>query len=150
MIARGLLALILCPGLGILSGGWLAQQVTTLARATQPSAGEAGTAPLFGMDLLCGAAGGCVVGLLFALTLIWCARRGPGSAQRAFADLLLIGLALLFLVDWVTYIGLVPRAAELWASLLPVNVVVWLLGLALSVVAMRKARRVRRMAEAGV
>jgi len=148
MIARGFLALALCPGLGILTGGWLAQQVTALARRVQPPGADWGKTALIGTDLLYGAVAGCAVGLVFALTVIWCAGRGPRSAQRALADLLLIVLGLLFIVDWVTYVGLVPNAAELWAKLLPVTAGVWGLGLALSVVAMRKAVREPRLAEA--
>ncbi|MGD8238726.1 MAG: hypothetical protein PVH68_09255 [Armatimonadota bacterium] len=147
MIARSVLAFALCPGLGILAGGWLGQQVTSLSRAAASADADSGGG-LIGGDLLYGAAAGCAVGLFFAIALIWCAKRGPQSAQRALADLLLIALGLLFIVDWVTYVGLVPDAAELWAKLLPVNAGMWLLGLALSVVAMRKVMRGRHVVEA--
>jgi hypothetical protein len=148
MIVRAFLALTLCPVLGVLTGTWLTQQVAAISSKTQLPAVSESPTTLMGMGLLHGAAAGCAIGFLYAVTLIWCARRGPHSPQRALADLVIITLGLLFVVDWVTYIGLVPNADELWMKLLAVNAGVWLFGLLLSVVAMRNAVRRPPMAEA--
>ena len=139
MIVRSLLALMLCPGLGILSGAWLGRQATLLVRAARFGASEVNDASLVSLDIVYGAGLGCVAGLIFAVMLIWCARRGHRSTQRALADLLVVALSLLFIADCITYMGLVPRAAELWPKLLAANAGVWLLGLLLTVLAVRNA-----------
>ena len=141
MMARGFLAFTLCPGIGILSGGWLSQQAVPLARMAQALDSPSDDVAVIAMDLLYGAGAGCVLGIVFAVLVIWCAQRGQRSAQRALADLLIIALSLLFIADWLTYVGLVPDAAELWPKLLAVNATVWLAGLVLSIMAVRKAVR---------
>lgn len=148
MMTRCFLALTLCPGIGILTGGWLSQQATPLARAARASDSTSHDAVVIVMDLLYGAGAGCAIGIVFGLMLIWCARCGRRSAQRALADLLIIALGVLFIADWLTYLGLVPNAAELWPKLLAVNAGVWLVGLVLAALAVRKTLRGSRSAGA--
>ncbi|MFQ6134148.1 MAG: hypothetical protein ACE5R4_19045, partial [Armatimonadota bacterium] len=118
MIARTLLALLVCPFLGAVTGRWVMEKADGWLRA-----GGLGV-PLH-VDPAYGALGGLGVGAVFAGVMIWCFGRGRRSPQRALADLVIIPLASLGLLN----------AFYLTESTSAVAAVAWLLGLLLCLIA---------------
>jgi len=123
MIARTLLALMLCPFLGALSGSWLVHKVMgwlATGRLRLP----------FVLDPAYGVLAGLGVGMVLAGIMIWCFSRGSRTPQRALADLIIIPMAIIALVD----------AFHLTETTWAVTAVAWLLGLVLCLIAVRTYR----------
>ena len=146
MTSRSFLAIVLCPTLGLVAGSWVAVEAIPWALSTlghPPAGGAVGEL----QHMLYGAAGGVVVGLIWSGVMIWLFARGPGSPQRALADLITIALACAGLVDGglglANLRGLVTPGERVWHGLWSGTAIVWLLGLALSLIAFRRARRLR-------
>ncbi len=124
MIARSLLALILCPTLGAVSGSWLFTHALTLVESI--GFGDS-VARMRGLgEVTYGALGGLALGVVFGLVLMWCFARGPGSPQRALGDLIVIALAVVGLLD---AFFLVETS---WAW--PATAIIWLLGFLLALI----------------
>ncbi|MFQ6099122.1 MAG: hypothetical protein ACE5O2_15430 [Armatimonadota bacterium] len=151
MTTRSFLAIVLCPVLGIVSGSWIGAVLLPWGLARAGYSSPTGTMDLLPYVLFAAAAG-LLVGLAWAPILIWLFARGSASPQRALADLVTIGLGTVAFADGVCGLAWRVGAGSLrlsslieaaWPKLWATTCVVWLLGLSLSLVAFRRARKAR-------